>query len=85
MSDTVESLKITDLAHAKILLHAMQYSTSSIHGILIGNYKGSELQIQDSIPVCHSAPTKPILDMAFRMVDSHINNNIGDGSQIVGW
>ena len=98
-----QSLEISNLAHAKILLHAIQYSTGSIHGILIGqfhhassstnNNAGPLLRIEDSIPICHSAPTKPTLDMAFHLVQSYIDQNKKDEAtsgnvtplQIVGW
>ena len=97
-----QSLEITNLAHAKVLLHAIQYATGSIHGILIGqfhysssknNNAGPLLRVEDVIPICHSAPTKPILDMAFHLVQSHIDQNMKNVAasgnvtpmQIVGW
>jgi len=95
-----QTLQISSTASAKILRHAIQYTTGSIHGALLGQFhypsnpeEGPMLEVHDCIPICHSAPTKPILDMSFRMMQSHIDSNLmnangGEKSaplQIVGW
>ena len=84
-------LQISTKAQAKILRHAIQYSEGPIHGILIGqfhypknNNAGPMLEVQDCVPICHSSPTKPLLDMAFRLVQTHIDNEPGS-LEIVGW
>ena len=79
-----QKLQISNLAHAKILRHVIQYSSGTIHGILVGKVSGDDVQIEDSIPICHSCPSKPLLDMAFRLVQTHLENDSGT-LEVVGW
>jgi len=77
--------EIGAMAHAKMIMHAVRHSRSVIHGILLGKFKdGSLLTVIDALPVCHAAPTKPLLDMSLRLAEAHcasLDDNIG----IVGW
>lgn len=44
------------------------------------------LNLSDAIPVFHSSPTKPILDMALRLIEAHIGVSKGsDAAAVVGW
>lgn len=81
---------ISPISHAKIILHAVRHSYTSIHGILIGYINGDSIQVNDVLPVCHSSPTKPILDMALRIanayaIDSGVKADESRQQQIVGW
>lgn len=72
----VEKTRINILPQAKMLLHAIKNPNSQIGGILLGTEDGV---VTDVLPVCHNAPTKPILDWAFRMAEVY-----GVGS-VMGW
>lgn len=74
------STKFSKAAYTKMMLHATKNSTTQIHGILIGTSSSSSINITDAIPICHSAPTKPIVDMGLRLVQASL-----DKEEIVGW
>lgn len=88
-------VSISTVAHTKMTLHAAKKHTTQIHGILIGHFTGAEeigsdtgaplLSIHDAIPVCHEAPTKPIVDMALRLTDEYCRFLEGGSKQVVGW
>ena len=77
----MEGISVSRTAHAKIMLHLSHHPNDVIHGILIGssNDDKKEIIVTDVLPICHSVPTKPLLDMAFRLADAAV---VGD---IVGW
>jgi hypothetical protein len=83
MSKTVS---ISPLVHAKMMTHAVQNPRSVVHGILIGtsSESSSSLTIVDALPVCHSTPTKPLLDMSLRLSEAYCLTN-DDKLEIVGW
>jgi len=77
--------EIAPLAHTKMMMHAVRHSRSVIHGILLGKFKdGPLLTVIDALPVCHAAPTKPLLDMALRLADAYCES-LDDSIGIVGW
>lgn len=96
-----QTIKFDKTAYAKMMLHATVNSTTAIHGILVGssNSKGQEQQqqgndvliVHDAIPICHSIPTKPIVDMGLRLTQAHldrnkiIDNNSSSHDKIIGW
>lgn len=65
------------------MLHAAQYPRSPIHGILLGTHDpdNNTWHAVDVLPVCHSVPTKPLLDMAFRLADAYCEEEM----EIIGW
>ncbi|KAL7500671.1 hypothetical protein ACHAWT_008526 [Skeletonema menzelii] len=81
-------ISLSSLAETKMALHSAKHGFSSpIHGIVIGKKSGGSdvLEIVDTIPVCHEVPTKPIVDMALRLVDAHLQQQGGDDLTIIGW
>ena len=96
MSQQDQTVVVGPMAHTKMLMHACQNPYSQVHGVLLGSFGtqssgggGPELTITDAIPVFHSSPTKPILDMALQLIEAHTAANSdgggGGGSGIVGW
>ena len=79
------AVEISRDAHAKVMLHLAKHPSNVIHGILVGTYTNkddsNQLEINDVYPVCHSVPTKPLLDFAFKLADA----NLSSPSTIVGW
>lgn len=69
-----EVVVVSPLALTTMLLHAAKHGTTSVHGILVGTY--SPFKVTSAVPVCHEAPTKPLVDMALALVDH---------GTIVGW
>ena len=85
------AVMITPLAYTKVTLHAVANPCQQIHGILVGNHcEEGNLRIVDALPVCHSNPTKTMLNMAFRLAESHLlrtstSSSSTSNSTIVGW
>jgi hypothetical protein len=59
-------------AYVKIFLHAAKFSSCAIGGYLIGTSTGGEYEVTDVVPVCHSNPCGPILEIAAAMVRHYI-------------
>jgi hypothetical protein len=71
------TISISLAAQVKMALHATKHglSENQVHGIVLGrtvNSGGGDggtsvaVSVTDVVPVCHEAPTKPIVDMALR-------------------
>ena len=71
-------------------LHAARHGFSApLHGIVLGkSTPGAEggIEVVDAVPVCHEVPTKPVVDMALRLTEAHLQTQKGmEGVRIVGW
>lgn len=67
-------------AFVTIALHAAQYGTSAVHGILLGSYgKDSSVQISKVCPVCHEPPSKTLVETALSLASALSED------EIVGW
>ena len=69
------------------MTHAARHSRTIVNGILIGKFEADKVFISDIAPVCHSIPTKPLLDMALRLTEAYCVSDDGESDQyeIVGW
>jgi len=67
-----------------MMLHASTNSRTPIHGILIGQQSSDQCSVTDIVPVSHSNPTKPIIDMALRFTEEFCRVQ-GGGLMMVGW
>lgn len=91
MSSAAPKISVSALADTKMILHATKHGFSNpIHGIIIGKKSSAGgnnlLEIVDAIPVCHEVPTKPIVDMALRLCDAHLQTQRSDNDlTIIGW
>ena len=90
MSQEQQSVSVSAVAHTKMILHAFRNPHSQVHGALIGSFDKQStdgppvLQVSDAIPVFHSSPTKPILDMALRLIEAQVSG-CTESVGIVGW
>jgi hypothetical protein len=101
-----KTISISLSAQVKMALHATKHglSDNQVHGIVLGrsvkNGSGGDgevsvaVSVTDVVPVCHEAPTKPIVDMALRLVDAHLSQSRSPssyssssegGARILGW
>jgi hypothetical protein len=56
-------------AYLKIFLHSAKFSSCAIGGYLIGTIAvGGEYNVTDVVPICHSNPCGPILEISAAMV-----------------
>ena len=80
-------ISVSALAETKMALHSAKHGFSNpIHGLIVGK-SGSDgvVEIVDAVPVCHEVPTKPIVDMALRLVDAHLQQQGDENLAIIGW
>lgn len=81
------TITLRPLPTTKLALHSTRHPFSTIHGLLIGYRDDGGIEITDAIPVCHEVPTKPVVDMALRLVDIHLQQQQSADKQgeIMGW
>mmetsp|Transcript_12575 Transcript_12575/g.12202 ORF Transcript_12575/g.12202 Transcript_12575/m.12202 type:complete len:198 (-) Transcript_12575:17-610(-) len=57
-------------AYIKIFLHAAKFSSCAIGGYLIGTSAGGgKYEVTDVVPICHSNPCGPMLEIAAAMAE----------------
>ena len=66
---------VSPLALTTMLVHAGRNGAACVHGILVGTFSADTVRVTGAIPVCHEAPTKPLVDTALNLVDG----------VVVGW
>ncbi len=69
MSKTV---KFTTEAYLLVALHGAKYSDHHIFGYLLGTEHGNVITISTVLPVGHSAPAGPILEIAGQVVRAFV-------------
>jgi hypothetical protein len=71
-------------AYTKIFLHAAKNQSSSVGGYLIGSENNGQFNILDVVPICHSSPCGPILEISAGMVSTatllHMKPDFPDSS-----
>lgn len=75
VDDKKHNVVVSPLALTTMLLHAAKHGTTCVHGILVGSFGGDTVRVTSAVPVCHEAPTKPLVDTSLALVDG----------VIVGW
>jgi hypothetical protein len=70
-----KDIVVSPLALATMMLHSARHGTTAAHGILVGTFSADSIQVTSAVPVCHEAPTRPLVETALAFV--------GDG--VVGW
>jgi hypothetical protein len=58
------SVQVSRQAYGKIFLHAAKYFDSLLIGFVIGHKIDGKLTVTDVVPVSHSNPAGPILEIA---------------------
>jgi hypothetical protein len=64
--------------------HATSHSTSSVHGVLVGQADGKVLKVTDAYPICHETPTKVLVETSLALVQSSLEEKKSSNT-IVGW
>lgn len=75
-SSSPSAVVVQAQAFVSIALHAICHKTDPVHGILLGTSKQNTIVVQDSVPVCHGAPTRPIVEACLGLVADRT---------VVGW
>lgn len=73
--DKKHNVVVSPLALTTIMLHAAKHGTTCVHGILVGSFSANTVRVTSAVPVCHEAPTKPLIDTSLNLVDG----------VVVGW
>jgi len=62
-------VRISRQAYAKVFLHAAKYFDCPLLGYIIGREVGDTVEVLDVLPVCHSNPAGPVLELAGDVAD----------------
>ncbi|KAI9011028.1 hypothetical protein BC832DRAFT_319678 [Gaertneriomyces semiglobifer] len=75
---TTHKYTLSPSAHLRLHLHSFKYSTTPVIGLLIGTppspSQSSTVEITHALPLFHTAPLLPSLDIAFNLVDTYLSN-----------
>ncbi|KAI8818199.1 uncharacterized protein EV422DRAFT_539034 [Fimicolochytrium jonesii] len=62
------------IAYLKLVLHATKYAVSGVTGVLIGTKAADDnIEVTDAIPLFHSHPLAPTLEVALQQIQIHCN------------
>ena len=75
---------VSTKAFVSIAIHSVCHRDEAVHGILVGKQSGDVVRVDEAFPLCHETPSRPLLDIAFALVEAQING-YDDGTFIVGW
>lgn len=83
---TNPSVTVAPTAVVSMMLHAAKHVHDPVHGVLMGSYEGSDgnskVTVTQAIPVCHGAPTHPLVETALALIES-IHQDAK--TVVVGW
>lgn len=65
-----KSIKISRQAYGKIFLHVAKYFDCPIIGYVVGHETGGSTIFSDVLPVCHSNPAGPIMEISGDVVST---------------
>ena len=63
------SVKISDEAYAKLMLHSLKHTSKDCVGILLGVENNDEILVVDSVPLFHDRVFGPQLEIALKFVN----------------
>ncbi|KAH9961775.1 hypothetical protein BC827DRAFT_1267441 [Russula dissimulans] len=69
---------LTDLAYAKIILHALKYPHQTVNGVLLGPTptRGATISISDAVPLQHHwTNLSPMMEVGLGMVANYAHSN----------
>lgn len=75
----LQKVKIAPVAFDGMIRHALRYPNESVHGILLGRVESGLLTVLGIAPICHGAPTRPLVEMGAGLVQVQTDHII------VGW
>lgn len=77
------SVTVAPTAVVSMMLHAAKHVHDPVHGVLMGSYgSDNKLSVDQAIPVCHGAPTHPLVETALALIESvHEDATL----VVVGW
>ncbi|CAB9509251.1 membrane protein complex subunit 9 [Seminavis robusta] len=79
--ETERSVEVSAVAAVSMILHAVKHSHEAVHGVLLGSFSGGQVKISEAVPVCHGAPTLPLLETALALIKAADDSS----NSVVGW
>ncbi|KAI8586154.1 hypothetical protein BDZ88DRAFT_483879 [Geranomyces variabilis] len=74
--------RLSHIAYSKLVFHAAKHSVCEVSGVLIGRKKsGDEIEVVDAVPLFHSRPLAPMLEVALQQVQIYCDQK---SLQVVG-
>jgi Uncharacterised protein family (UPF0172) len=80
MTKKTRFVEVSPEAAVSIVLHAVKHFDLPVHGVLVGSFGNESVKVSRAIPVCHGAPTQPILETALALIKSNAEDAV-----VVGW
>ncbi|RHY32376.1 hypothetical protein DYB32_002636 [Aphanomyces invadans] len=65
----MSAYRVSEEAQLLMGLHAAQYPHLSVVGLLVGRDSGNTIEVVKAFPVCHQAPTAPLLEYASTSIE----------------
>lgn len=85
MPESEGKVVISPSAFTLMVLHAIRYRATPVHGILVGAPKdGDTIFVEEIFPVCHENPTNVLIESSIAMALSNIETS-GSTTKVVGW
>lgn len=89
----IKNVVIEAKAFCCMILHAIQHSNDTVHGLVMGYWEKDKIIIRDAVPVCHGTPTLPIVETAIGLIEAIQSTNENETKKeeekntmrIVGW
>jgi len=82
MSTKKSSVEVAPAAVVAMMLHASNHVHEAVHGILLGKHDNDKISVTEAVPVCHGAPTHPLVEAALGLVEKLSENK---QVVVVGW
>ncbi|VDC04522.1 unnamed protein product [Peniophora sp. CBMAI 1063] len=77
------SYTLSDIAYAKILVHALKHPHARVNGVLLGTGKGKDVTISDAVPLLHHwTSLSPMMEIGLDITRNHAADR---GLSIVGY
>mmetsp|Transcript_35566 Transcript_35566/g.70547 ORF Transcript_35566/g.70547 Transcript_35566/m.70547 type:complete len:200 (+) Transcript_35566:24-623(+) len=70
---TTTSVEISPVAYAKMMLHLVKHPHAAVCGYLLGSVRDGINMVEDVVPLFHSHPLAPMLEIATQLIDQHEN------------
>ena len=75
------SVSVSPAAATSMILHAVQHPHDAVHGVLLGSFAANSVKVSEAVPVCHGAPTQPVVETALSLIETSKSDSV----VVVGW
>lgn len=74
---------VADSAYVRLILHAAKHPSRAVYGILLGkNNNDGEVEVSDSVALCHTHPLAPMTEVAFIQTSEYCRQSTKKGTEL---